>query len=67
MRLVEIQEHVLPEDEWLIGISDLGYFKGVGYSMPAMDEANEDEFGNLYAFLPGLFYCSSQQTSASSP
>ena len=63
MRLVEIQEHVLPEDEWLIGISDLGYFKGVGYSMPAMDEANEDEFGNLYAFLPGLFYCSSQQTS----
>ena len=63
MRLVEIQENVLPEDEWLIGISDLGYFKGVGYSMPNIDEGNDEEFGNLYAFLPGLFYCSSQQTS----
>ena len=63
LRLVEIQESVLPEDEWLIGISDLGYFKGVGYSMPIVDEGNENEFGNLYAFLPGLFYCSSQQTS----
>jgi hypothetical protein len=63
LRLVEIQERVLPEDEWLIGISDLGYFKGVGYSMPTADEGNENEFGNLYAFLPGLFYCSSQQTS----
>ncbi|MFW9806146.1 MAG: hypothetical protein ACFFFK_05405 [Candidatus Thorarchaeota archaeon] len=64
MRLVEIQESVLPEDEWLIGISDLGYFKGVGYSMPRVDEVDEsDNLANLYAFLPGLFYCSAQQTS----
>jgi hypothetical protein len=64
LRLVEIQESVLPEDEWLIGISDLGYFKGVGYSMPLIDNEREtEESGNLYAFLPGLFYCSSQQTS----
>ena len=62
MRLVEIQESVLPEDEWLIGISDLGYFQGVGYSMPLVEEES-DEPGNLYAFLPGLFYCSAQQTS----
>ena len=61
LRLVEIQESVLPEDEWLIGISDLGYFQGVGYSMPLVND--EDEAGSLYAFLPGLFYCSSQQTS----
>jgi hypothetical protein len=64
LRLVEIQESVLPEDEWLIGISDLGYFKGVGYSMPLVnDDENVNESGSLYAFLPGLFYCSSQQTS----
>jgi hypothetical protein len=61
LRLVEIQESVLPEDEWLIGISDLGYFKGLGYSMPQDEE--EATQGNLYAFLPGLFYCSAQQTS----
>jgi hypothetical protein len=53
---------VLPEDEWLIGVSDLGYFQGVGYSMPLVEEES-DEPGNLYAFLPGLFYCSAQQTS----
>jgi hypothetical protein len=41
LRLVEIQESVLPEDEWLIGVSDLGYFKGVGYSMPLVDEVEE--------------------------
>jgi hypothetical protein len=64
LRLVEIQESVLPEDEWLIGVSDLGYFKGVGYSMPIVEESDSpDSVGNLYAFLPGLFYCSSQQTS----
>ncbi|MFW9793229.1 MAG: hypothetical protein ACFFEE_02915 [Candidatus Thorarchaeota archaeon] len=64
LRLVEIQESVLPEDEWLIGVSDLGYFKGVGYSMPVIDENDSpDTVGNLYAFLPGLFYCSAQQTS----
>ncbi|MFX1606879.1 MAG: hypothetical protein ACFFDD_13375 [Promethearchaeota archaeon] len=64
LRLVEIQESVLPEDEWLIGVSDLGYFKGVGYSMPLADEeAIMNDSGSLYAFLPGLFYCSSQQTS----
>ena len=66
LRLVEIQESVLPEDEWLIGISDLGYFKGLGYSMP-LDDTSPDEHdaaqSNLYAFLPGLFYCSAQQTS----
>jgi hypothetical protein len=61
---VEIQESVLPEDEWLIGVSDLGYFKGVGYSMPMVDDPDApDSSGTLYAFLPGLFYCSSQQTS----
>ncbi|MGY5855237.1 MAG: hypothetical protein RTS72_01470 [Candidatus Thorarchaeota archaeon] len=64
LRLVEIQESVLPEDEWLIGISDLGYFQGVGYSMPLVnDEEDSNGSGSLYAFLPGLFYCSSQQTS----
>ncbi len=34
LRLVEIQESVLPEEEYIIGISDLGYFQGVGFSMP---------------------------------
>ena len=34
LRLIEIQESVLPEDEWIIGISDLSYFNGVGFSMP---------------------------------
>lgn len=64
LRLVEIQESVLPEDEWLIGVSDLGYFKGVGYSMPVIDDSDSPDIsGTLYAFLPGLFYCSSQQTS----
>lgn len=144
LKLVEIQESVLPEDEWLIGISNLEYFNGVGYSMPIgirfdghllyqsglltggritadlpqssniddpirMSEqdlgkedpllsrtykhddetliasGNEDAIGlsidsedqeylikdmcenfeskNLYAFIPGIFYCSSQQTS----
>ena len=61
--MVEIQESVLPEDEWLIGVSDLGYFKGVGYSMPVIDDDSQEAIGNLYAFLPGLFYCSAQQTS----
>jgi hypothetical protein len=61
LRLVEIQESVLPEDEWLIGVSDLGYFKGVGYSMPVVEDSKES--ATLYAFLPGLFYCSAQQTS----
>jgi len=67
LQLVEIQESVLPEDEWLIGISDLGYFKGIGYSMPQArttpERQGESDQDNLYAFLPGLFYCSSQQTS----
>jgi hypothetical protein len=67
LRLVEIQESVLPEDEWLIGVSDLGYFKGVGFSMPIVDESDESEnLEKLYAFLPGLFYCSAQQTSVDS-
>lgn len=144
LKLVEIQESVLPEDEWLIGIASLEYFNGVGYSMPSgirFDDnllhqsglltggritadlpqssniedpiklsnqdpvkddklfsilyRNEDdallvsgiddtkgpsidtldqeylitnmgenyESKNLYAFIPGIFYCSSQQTS----
>ncbi|MGY5859858.1 MAG: hypothetical protein RTU63_10850, partial [Candidatus Thorarchaeota archaeon] len=144
LKLVEIQESVLPEDEWLIGISNLEYFNGVGYSMPSgirfdgnllnqrelltggkitadllqssniddpvklssQDNGNDDplfsktykhdddallasgnddatgpsidsedpkylvtnmeenyESQNLYAFIPGIFYCSSQQTS----
>ncbi len=67
LQLVEIQESVLPEDEWLIGISDLGYFNGIGYSMPRVrtdfERQNMSSQENLYAFLPGLFYCSSQQTS----
>jgi hypothetical protein len=33
LRLFEIQESVLPEDEWIIGICVLDYFNGVGYSM----------------------------------
>ncbi len=144
LRLVEIQESVLPEDEWIIGISILDYFNGVGYSMPGsmrLDRSlgqeagllsggtltsdliassniddqlktesvgngeddsllsgiynheddqvrassgkdrkglhidfpqssilverllDTDELTNLYAFLPGIFYCSGQQTS----
>lgn len=144
LKLVEIQESVLPEDEWLIGVSSLEYFNGVGYSMPTgvhfdgnllnqgglliggrmsadlihssnIDDPvkfskteseqedplflrtykhdddtlqvsrssseeglsvesgeqvfvytsliNNDDSSNLYAFLPGIFYCSSQQTS----
>ena len=63
LRLVEIQESVLPEDEWLIGVSDLDYFKGVGYSMPIVDSDSQEAAENLFAFLPGLFYCSAQQTS----
>lgn len=143
LRLVEIQESVLPEGEWLIGISDPLYFGGAGFSMPlppmqlAEDiEESEVEGGvvsreleassnlddpirtsivelepydellpmtykhstdplqastseegegvgieypsdntllvnmqrgregvNLYAFIPGIFYCSTQQTS----
>ncbi len=144
LRLVEIQESVLPEDEWIIGISDMDYFNGVGYSMPVAlrldkslgfqggmvtggrvtadlpqssniddlimlsdatikdDDAllkfgyklskdvfstprngeikgieievpqnrrlienleRDMEFLNLYAFIPGIFYCSEQQTS----
>ncbi|RLI52601.1 MAG: hypothetical protein DRO87_12940 [Candidatus Thorarchaeota archaeon] len=34
LRLIEIQERVLPEEEWIIGISDPSYFSGVGFSMP---------------------------------
>jgi hypothetical protein len=144
LKLVEIQESVLPEDEWIIGISVLDYFNGVGYSMPSsmnldrslkqsegmlsggkmssdfvassnlddpvkvtlIEQDNEDdllsgtykhnddsvmassgekqkgpvidypldsrlveslaenrEVTNLYAFIPGIFYCSAQQTS----
>ncbi len=144
LQLIEIQESVLPEDEWLIGISNMEYFNGVGYSMPITaqfdgnllyhgeqlfggrvstdliqssniddplkllrndfdeddvllpleyrhdDEAlqasgstveegarienggqgfvystikRDNEANNLYSFLPGIFYCSSQQTS----
>ena len=32
--LVEVQFTVLPEDEWLIGLADLAYFQGIGFSMP---------------------------------
>ena len=39
LRLVEIQESVLPEEEWLIGISDMGYFKGVGFSLPVSKDS----------------------------
>ena len=34
LRLAEIQFTVLPEAEWLIGITDLGYFQGIGFSLP---------------------------------
>lgn len=34
LRLVEIQESVLAEEEWIIGVSDPLYFGGVGFSMP---------------------------------
>ncbi|TFF91956.1 hypothetical protein EU545_02445 [Candidatus Thorarchaeota archaeon] len=143
LRLVEIQESVLPEGEWLIGISDPMYFGGVGFSMPLspmqidggiedseiesgidsrkldassnlddpiktspvelephdellpltykhgsdpVQASSSNEIGgpvveypsdnallmsmqrgrdgvNLYAFIPGIFYCSTQQTS----
>ncbi|MHA1909790.1 MAG: hypothetical protein ACW98Y_21010, partial [Candidatus Thorarchaeota archaeon] len=33
-RLIEIQFTILPEDEWLLGISDLAYFQGIGFSLP---------------------------------
>jgi hypothetical protein len=143
LKLVEIQESILPDDEWIIGISVLDYFNGIGYSMPSsmklnrslelregmlsggqttsdlaassnlddslkitpIDHGEEDdllsgsykhdddtvvastgeekgpnidypsssmlieslsesrEALNLYAFIPGIFYCSTQQTS----
>jgi hypothetical protein len=143
LRLIEIEESVLPEGEWLIGISDPEYFGGVGFSMPLpafqvlesvadseipggilssdldassnlddpirtspvevepydelmpgtyrhgtdpiqaststngegptidypsdnaliLSMEKELEGTNLYAFVPGIFYCSSQQTS----
>lgn len=33
-QLLEVQFTILPEDEWLIGLSDLAYFQGIGFSMP---------------------------------
>jgi hypothetical protein len=81
LRLVEIQFTVLPEAEWLLGITDLSYFQGVGFSLPipfdVEDFSQNDDQGNdvlqamaafsdpgsLYAFLPGLFYCSKQNTT----
>ena len=90
LRLVEIQESVLPEDEWIIGISVLDYFNGVGYSMPRSQRVEQEsrkndeeavlidhqrgsappdsissdqDSMNLYAFIPGIFYCSGQETS----
>jgi hypothetical protein len=50
LRLVEIQESVLPEDEWILGICVLDYFNGVGYSMPRdmkVDWSHEQETGIL--------------------
>jgi hypothetical protein len=48
LRLIEIQESVLPEEEWLIGISDMGYFKGVGFSMPvSKDSAFVSDFDQM--------------------
>ncbi|MFW9849585.1 MAG: hypothetical protein ACFFF4_10600 [Candidatus Thorarchaeota archaeon] len=43
--LVELQFTVLPEDEWLIGISDLGYFQGIGFSLPL---AFDEQFNAVY-------------------
>ncbi|MHA2360479.1 MAG: hypothetical protein ACXAB6_00930, partial [Candidatus Thorarchaeota archaeon] len=81
LRLAEIQFTVLPESEWLIGISDLGYFQGIGFSLPIPFDieyfggdgnqeitplhamASSSESTNLYAFLPGLFYCSKENTT----
>ena len=81
LRLAEIQFTVLPEAEWLIGITDLGYFQGIGFSLPipfnidyfssGEDQgitplhamASSSDSTNLYAFLPGLFYCSKQNTT----
>lgn len=80
-QLVEIQLTVLPEAEWLMGLTDLTYFPGVGFSLPipfdvdclSRSDDHEDvllqammessEYTSLYAFLPGLFYCSIQNTS----
>ena len=62
LKLVEVQESVLPEDEWILGISNLSYFNGPGYSMPTHQKERTDA-SNLYAFVPGIFYCSAQQTS----
>jgi len=39
--LVEVQFTVLPEDEWLLGLSDLAYFQGVGFSMPIPFDFNQ--------------------------
>ncbi len=80
-QLVEIQLTVLPEAEWLMGLTDLTYFQGIGFSLPipfdveylGRSDDHEDvlvqammessEYASLYAFLPGLFYCSIQNTS----
>lgn len=52
LRLVEIQESVLPEDEWIIGVSVLDYFNGVGYSMP-QNLKPKRELGNSQDSLSG--------------
>ncbi|MHA1959894.1 MAG: hypothetical protein ACW99U_06665 [Candidatus Thorarchaeota archaeon] len=80
-RLVEIQFTVLPEAEWLLGIADLSYFQGIGFSLPIPfdvnyftgDDDSEESLVhamasstdslNMYALLPGLFYCSIQKTT----
>ncbi len=80
LRLVEIQFSVLPEAEWLMGITDLSYFPEIGFSLPIPFDVSDFESGegedallhaladssdsnNLFAFLPGLFYCSLQNTT----
>jgi hypothetical protein len=52
LKLVEIQESVLPEDEWIFGISVLDYFNGVGYSMPS-SESLERSFKKSEGMLSG--------------
>jgi len=80
LRLVEIQFSVLPEAEWLMGITDLSYFPEIGFSLPIPFDVRDFESddgedtllyaladssysNNLFAFLPGLFYCSLQNTT----
>ena len=66
LRLVEIQKSVLPEDEWIIGISDLSYFKGVGFSMPLAFDLIAGEYHSDDEGIYGPIGCEIETNGSSS-